>query len=105
MSVLHHPIKTFDSMPLAKWQKFKNISRSGELKAHTVTNKYYHVLRIIATKKSQQLASSILILIQNNYIKHLSALFNLRYIKILPFPTGMKGTIEELLFIDVSSKY
>jgi len=51
MSVLHHPIKPFDSVPLAKWQKFKNISRSGELKAHRVTNKYYHAFRIIATKK------------------------------------------------------
>lgn len=66
MSVLYHLIKTFDSVLLAKWQKFKNISRSGELKAHTVTNKYYHALRIIATKITQQLSSSILILIHNN---------------------------------------
>lgn len=67
MSVLCHPNKTFDPVPLAKWQKFKNISKSGKLKAHAVTNKYYHALRVIATKKSQQLSSSILILIQNNY--------------------------------------
>lgn len=105
MSGLHHPIKTFDSMPLAKWQKFKNISRSGKLKAHAVTNMYYHVLRIIATKKSQQLASSILILIQNNYIKHLSALSNLRYVKIFLFPTRMERTIEEPVFASVSSNY
>lgn len=67
MSVLCHPIRTFDSVPRAKWHKFKSISRSGELKAHTITYKYYHALRIIATKKSQELSSNILILIQSNY--------------------------------------
>lgn len=53
MSILCHFIKTFDSVPHAKWHKFKSISRSGELKAHTVTHKYYHALRIIATKKAR----------------------------------------------------
>lgn len=67
MSVLCHSIKTFDSVPLAKWHKFKSISRSGGLKAHAVTYKYYHALRMIAAKKSQGLSSSILILIQSNH--------------------------------------